>query len=89
MLVANDMGTIAAIANAFCDLSKAGVVTVVRIKDRFTEPSAGGWSDLMINFVVDDGHERRHVCEVQVVHQARAETCISNTSPSLAHCMCL
>ena len=55
-------------------LGAAGIVKVVRIKDRFSKPSAGGWRDLMINFVVvsgsDDGVDAiRHVCEVQVAHE--------------------
>ena len=41
-----------------------------RIKDRFTQPSGGGWRDLMVNLVVlgDEGAVR-HVCEVQVAHE--------------------
>ena len=69
MLVAKDMSAIAAIANCFCELSEAGIVDIVRFKDRFTEPSAGGWSDLMINFVVVDAGRARHVCEVQIAHE--------------------
>ena len=74
MLVAKDMATIAAIAHAFVQLSEAGVVKVVRIKDRFKTPSAGGWRDLMINFVVVSGVDEgvdaiQHVCEVQVAHE--------------------
>ena len=41
----------------------------MRIKNRFRQPSAGGWRDLMVNFVIV-GDETRHVCQVQqVVHQ--------------------
>ena len=72
MLVASDMATIAAIADAFFALVEAGIVAVVRIKDRFNSPSAGGWRDLMINFVVTGGSDSdatRHVCEVQIVHE--------------------
>ena len=42
MLVAKDMTTVAAIADAFVRLGAAGIVEVVRIKDRFAKPSAGG-----------------------------------------------
>lgn len=42
-------------------------VTVTRIKNRYENPSSGGWADLMINFVFkSDPH--KHVCELQVVH---------------------
>ena len=42
---------------------------VVRLKDRFVAaPSAGGWRDLMINFVVV-GDKLQHVCELQIVHE--------------------
>ena len=49
-------------------LHEAGALRVVRIKDRFAQPSAGGWRDLMVNFVLV-GDATRHVCEVQVVHE--------------------
>ena len=68
MLVAKDMVTVAAIADAFIRLGAAGIVEVVRIKDRFSKPSAGGWRDLMINVVIV-GDERQHVCEMQIVHE--------------------
>ena len=75
MLVAHDMAAVGAIASAMVALSERGVVQVVRIKDRFTVPSAGGWRDLMINFLVcpngmgeDSEFDRRHVCEVQIAH---------------------
>ncbi len=43
-------------------------VDVVRAKCRFSNPSAGGWMDLMINVRLknDPG---QHVCEVQFVHK--------------------
>ena len=53
-----------------CDAAiGAGVLAVVRVKDRFKHPSGGGWRDVMINFyVVSDG--AKHVCEVQLVHKS-------------------
>merc|ERR1719460_1743227 len=42
-------------------------VTVCRVKDRFTESSGAGWTDLMLNFYMNDD-ENRHVCEVQLIH---------------------
>ena len=77
MMIAKDMATVAAIAEAFVKLSKVKVVRIVRVKNRFATPSAGGWRDLMINFVIeapgdddDEGDVRKqHVCEVQVAHE--------------------
>ena len=68
MLVATSMSAVGSIVRGLLALHGAGALTVVRIKDRFAQPSAGGWRDLMVNFVlVDDA--TRHVCEVQVVHE--------------------
>ena len=71
MLVAKDMRTVGAIAEALCTLQAEGLVEVRRLKDRFAQPSGGGWRDLMVNLVVlgDDGGVVRHVCEVQVAHE--------------------
>ena len=61
MLVAKDMRTVGAIAEALRALQAAGLVEVWRIKDRFTQPSGGGWRDLMVNLVVlGDGGAVRH-----------------------------
>ena len=43
-------------------------ISIVRIKDRFSRPSAGGWADAMLNFYFTDDPSR-HICEVQVVHE--------------------
>ena len=70
MLVAKDMRTVGAIAEALRALQAEGLIEVRRIKDRFAQPSGGGWRDLMVNLVVlgDEGAVR-HVCEVQVAHE--------------------
>ena len=70
MLVAKDMRTVGAIAEALRTLQAEGLIEVLRIKDRFAQPSGGGWRDLMVNLVVlgDEGAVR-HVCEVQVAHE--------------------
>ena len=71
MLVAKDMRTVGAIAEALRALQAEGLIEVRRIKDRFAQPSGGGWRDLMVNLVVlgDNGGAARHVCEVQVAHE--------------------
>ena len=43
-------------------------VRVLRVKNRFSNPTEGGWADCMVNlsFVDDDG---QHICEIQLVHE--------------------
>ena len=62
MFVAPSMADVAAVVRALC---ASGDIVIVRVKDRFTTPSAGGWRDLMINYKLV-GSE--HVCEVQICH---------------------
>ena len=50
------------VAEVFRLLIHSDEIEVVRVKDRFTTPSAGGWRDLMINYKLKDGS---HVCEVR------------------------
>ncbi len=72
MLVAKDMTMVRAIVEVLLKLSEKRLIEVVRIKDRFKTPSAGGWRDLMVNLVVLQGRGKsavQHVCEVQVVHE--------------------
>ena len=47
---------------------KAGTIVVVRIKDRFSDPSAGGWSDCMVNLYFASDPQK-HICEIQIVHK--------------------
>ena len=47
---------------------------LVRSKNRFEEPSGGGWMDCLVNVEVDlpdggGGPPGRYVCEVQIVHR--------------------
>ena len=50
-----------------CDDEDAGQIVLVRAKDRFSQPSAGGWVDVMLCFSMAQD-PARHVCEVQLVH---------------------
>ena len=58
---------IAGLADIAEHILKSDEVTVCRVKDRFSEPSSSGWTDLMLNFYFNDDNEV-HVCEVQLVH---------------------
>jgi len=62
-----EASTLREVADVVDDICACDAIEVVRIKDRFHEPSPGGWSDCMINYVLrDDPH--RHICELQIAH---------------------
>merc|ERR1711865_198813 len=43
-------------------------IAVTKVKDRFQNPTDGGWADLLVNFVfIDDPN--LHICELQVCHK--------------------
>ena len=43
---------------------------LLRIKDRFTAPTAGGWADVLVNFVFEnDAAKQKHVVELQLQHE--------------------
>ena len=50
------------------DTEASDVITILRLKDRFTQPTAGGWADCMVNFSFNDD-QTSHVCELQIVHE--------------------
>ena len=47
-------------------LLECDMIELLRLKDRFGNPTAGGWRDVMINFVIK-GDRNKHVCEVQLI----------------------
>ena len=55
---------LATVIDEFCD---NGEIAVVRFKDRFVTPLAGGWRDVTINYYLLSD-ERKHICEAQLVH---------------------
>jgi hypothetical protein len=55
----------ATVVKAFAIHVGTANVYVSRVKDRWTNPTSGGWRDLMLNVVVNDV-----VFEVQIVLQA-------------------
>jgi hypothetical protein len=61
-----DYAAMAAVVDAFADQHKSGTVQIARMKDRWKNPSEGGWRDLMLNIVVNG----KVVFEVQVVLHA-------------------
>lgn len=69
MLVVKSMAGVDAVLEVLLELEAEGLITIVRLKDRFCAlPSGGGWRDLMANFTVA-GDATNHICELQVVHE--------------------
>jgi len=44
-------------------------IRLLRIKDRFSAPTSGGWADVLVNFVFEDD-EAKHVVELQLQHES-------------------
>jgi serine/threonine protein kinase len=44
-------------------------VNVLRVKDRFSDPTPGGWMDVMASVEIN-GDRNKYVCEVQFVHKS-------------------
>lgn len=66
MIVCPSMVSVAGVLQA---LNSDDRIELVRAKERFfSEPSAGGWRDCMVCFIVKED-ANRHVCEVQIAHQ--------------------
>lgn len=65
IVVCSDYAMMTAVVDTLANQHKRGVIQIVRIKDRWTVPSDGGWRDFMVNVVID-----KVVFEVQVVLQA-------------------
>ena len=53
----------------FAQMLEVDSFEMVRVKERFfASPSAGGWRDLMVNFLIVF-RGKRQVCELQIVHE--------------------
>uniref|UniRef100_A0A7S4BPZ1 Uncharacterized protein n=1 Tax=Chrysotila carterae TaxID=13221 RepID=A0A7S4BPZ1_CHRCT len=74
MFVCNTMTHVYLVLKALVELyGKAGTALsearLVRCKNRFANPSSGGWMDCLINVEVALSETDRFVCEVQLVHR--------------------
>ena len=67
MIECDTVEQINALVAAIVEAHGAGSITVIRVKNRFRTPSAGGWRDIMINFIVAGFV---HICELQIVHSS-------------------
>ena len=63
-----EMGDAQKAKAAGIDLEKFQVY-VVHIKNRFTNPTSGGWADCMVNFRFAHGDDTHHVMELQLQHE--------------------
>lgn len=67
-LRASSIRGLQAILTVVLKMHKDKVIRIVRAKNRFRNPTAGGWSDLVLNCVfLDDPN--LHVFELQLVHE--------------------
>jgi len=64
MFVCDSMRAIAALVDT---VRRSPELLLIRIKDRFACPSAGGWRDLMVNVALIDAPH--HTCEIQIAHR--------------------
>ena len=49
------------------EMQAEGELCILRVKNRFEEPTPGGWADIMINACFPDD-EKLHIFELQFVH---------------------
>merc|ERR1711959_581620 len=67
----NMLTVLCLIVSAAADTEKAGIkekIDVLRVKNRFAEPTSGGWADFMISFRFRSD-PNQHVCELQLCHK--------------------
>jgi len=69
-IVCESMGVVLRVLAVFLCLDRAGQLTVVSGKNRFANPTSGGWADIMLSILLPT-QERgpSHICEIQVVHK--------------------
>jgi hypothetical protein len=65
----SDMKQCTACLDWFAGLCSAKKVVLLKVKDRYTSPAAGSWSDFLVMFMFPDGAGRHIPCEVQIMHQ--------------------
>merc|ERR1712118_217150 len=67
-IVAKSVRGLVAVLQELLRMHATGVIRLVRCKNRFQEPTLGGWADIVLNACfVDDPH--LHVFELQLVHE--------------------
>jgi hypothetical protein len=68
-IVCGSMNDLLRVLDALLVMQAEGRIVIVRVKNRFTHPTAAGWADAVINFIcLGGGAAGEHVCELQLVH---------------------
>ena len=65
MVICKSMTAVAIVLNDFASNEE---ITLVRIKDRFSKATSGGWRDCQVCFYLNSD-PNMHICEVQIVHK--------------------
>jgi hypothetical protein len=75
------MDDLLAVLQLLISMQEEGAIKIVRVKDRFTTPTAAGWADALVNLVClagGGGDSDRgcvaHVCELQLMHTTMLKT---------------
>merc|ERR1712000_675882 len=68
-IVADSMAEVVLALQRLIILHHAGAIRIVRFKDRFREPTEGGWADLSINCIFPH-YGPKVVWELQIVHKS-------------------
>lgn len=67
MIACQDFSQHSQVVNNLVKMSRKKIIRLCRLKDRYSNPTPGGWADLMVNFCfIADPDE--HICELQIVH---------------------
>jgi len=68
-IVCESTGVLLRVLAVFSCLDNTGLLSVVSGKNRFADPTSGGWADIMLNIVLPaPGTGALHICEIQLVH---------------------
>jgi hypothetical protein len=69
-IICESMGDLLAVLKLLLQFKQDGQIKIVRVKNRFDNPTAAGWADAMINFICLSGSAAAagHVCELQLTH---------------------
>jgi len=61
------MSEVVLVLRSLVSFQESGEICILRVKDRFQEPTPAGWADVMVNAVFADDRYL-HVFELQIYH---------------------
>jgi hypothetical protein len=50
-------------------MQRAGTILLLKVKDRYSDPTDGGWSDFLVMFMFPNGAGQFVPCEIQIMHE--------------------